>query len=373
MAIQEQGKNKYKIVVPIGYNGNKRIRHIETFYGTKKEAILRENEIKLELKNNTYIAKKNITVYMFIQEWLKSRKNTVEIKTYKNYELYCNNICKCLGHIKLIDLNGKILDSFYNELKTKTKYSDRTIKDHYAAMTNILNTAVNWNYLIVNPNLKAKPIKYRKKEISCYSPEDANKLMQVLRNEPLKNQLIIMLTLDSGCRRGELTGLTWNDIDFANSSIDINKTTQYVSGYGIFEKTTKTESSNRVVFISKTTLDLLKKYQKQQLEKRLKLGSKWQNSKRVFTTEYGADMHPNTPSKIFDNIIKKYNLKKISFHGLRHTNASLLKIKKVPLQTISKRLGHSNISVTHNVYSHFFEEELKEVANVTESFWEAQI
>ena len=73
MAIQEQGKNKYKIVVPIGYNGNKRIRHIETFYGTKKEAILRENEIKLELKNNTYIAKKNITVYMFIQEWLKSR------------------------------------------------------------------------------------------------------------------------------------------------------------------------------------------------------------------------------------------------------------------------------------------------------------
>ena len=77
-------------------------------------------------------------------------------------------------------------------------------------------------------------------------------------------------------------------------------------------------------------------------------------------------MHPNTPSKIFDNIIKKYNLKKISFHGLRHTNASLLKLRKVPLQTISKRLGHSNISVTHNVYSHFFEEELKDVANITE-------
>ena len=100
MAIQEQGKNKYKIVVPIGYNGNKRIRHIETFYGTKKEAILRENEIKLELKNNTYIAKKNITVYMFIQEWLKSRKNTVAVKTYKNY---VNHIHLSVPHLEYVE------------------------------------------------------------------------------------------------------------------------------------------------------------------------------------------------------------------------------------------------------------------------------
>lgn len=78
-------------------------------------------------------------------------------------------------------------------------------------------------------------------------------------------------------------------------------------------------------------------------------------------------MHPNTPSKIFDNIIKKYHLKKISFHGLRHTSASLLKSKKVPLQIISKRLGHSSIEVTHAIYTHFFEDELKEVADVTES------
>lgn len=370
MAIKEVGKNKYKLDIPIGYNGGKRIRHTETINCTKKEAILIENQIKLEIKNNTFINKRKETVSMFIEEWLKSRKGSVAIKTYKNYELYCKNICKYLGHIKLINLNGKILDSFYNELRTKTNYSDRTIKDHYTAMTTILNTAINWNYLNVNPNLKAKPIKYKKREIPCYSPAEVTKLVQVLENEPLKNKLLISLALDTGCRRGELTGLTWEDIDFKSSSVRINKVTQYVSGYGIFEKSTKTDSSNRIVYISESILNLLKEYRKEQLQKKLKLGNKWENSKRIFTTEYGADMHPNTPSKIFDKIIKKYNLKKISFHGLRHTNASLLHSKQVPLKIISTRLGHSNIEVTNSIYTHLFEDELKKVAKITESFFE---
>lgn len=368
MAIKELAKNKYKLDIPIGYNGNKRIRHIETFYGTKKEATLRENEIKLQLKSNTYINKNNITVAIFIEEWLKARKNNVAIKTYKNYEMYCKNICKYIGHIKLINVNAKVLDNFYNELKTNTNYSGRTIKDHYTFVTNLFNTAVNWNYLFVNPNLKTKPIKYTKTEIPCYSPEEVEQLLKVLKNEPIKYQAIIILTLDSGCRRGELTGLTWEDIDFGKSCININKTTQYVSGYGTFEKTTKTASSNRIVYISNVTLEILKKYRKEQLEKQLLLGNKWGNSKRVFTTEYGEDMHPNTPSKVLDNIIKKYNLKKISFHGLRHTSISLLISSGTSIQIISKRAGHSNISITHNTYSHFFDTEFKEAANSIETF-----
>ena len=78
MAIKEIEKNKYKIDVPIGYNGNKRIRHIETYLGTKKEAVLRENEIKLQLKNNTYVRKNKITMTELINEWLKYIKNNIQ-------------------------------------------------------------------------------------------------------------------------------------------------------------------------------------------------------------------------------------------------------------------------------------------------------
>lgn len=376
MAVQEIIKNKkYKIDIPIGYNGNKRIRHIETFYGGKKEAVLRENELKLQLKNNTYVKKNAMTMQELIDEWLKSKKGNIGIKTYQEYERYCKNIGHCIGHIKVKDLNVKILEDFYNELKickgkgkNKDGYSEKTVKHHYTLVSEILNTAVKWGYLYTNINQNVTPIKVHKNEIQCYSPEDVEKLIEILQNEPIKYQAIIMLALDSGCRRGELTGLTWNDIDFKKSTIDINKVTQYVTGYGIFEKTTKSDTSNRMVYITPTTLQILKKHKSEQDKQKLLLGNKWQNSNRVFTTDYGGDMHPDTPSKILEKLIKKYDLKRITFHGLRHTSISLQITSGIQSQIISKRAGHSSVSVTHNIYSHFFDNGFKEVADKMDNF-----
>ena len=365
MAVQEIIKNKkYKIDIPLGYNGTKRIRHIETFNGGKKEAVLRENELKLSIKNNTYINKNKITVEQLLNEWLEYSKTIWSPKTYVSNKHWVENINNSIGHILLKDLNVKILENFYTELRINTKYSDKTIQHHYTIISTALNKAVIWGYILNNPNTRIEKPKIKKKEIECYSPEEVEKLVDSLQNECIKYQALIMLALDSGARRGEITGLTWEDIDFNKSTININKSTQYLKDYGIFEKDTKTATSNRIIYISKTTLDLLKKYQKQQLENKIKLGSKWQNSKRVFTTEYGADMHPDTPSQILERIIKKYNLKRISFHGLRHTSISLQISSGIQAQIISRRAGHSNVTVTHNTYSHFFENEFKDVANV---------
>lgn len=98
------------------------------------------------------------------------------------------------------------------------------------------------------------------------------------------------------------------------------------------------------------------------------LGSKWEGSKRVFTTDYGADIHPDTPSKILGKIINKYGLKKITFHGLRHTNVTLMIAKGIQTQIISRKVGHSSVQTTDRVYSHFFEDEFKNVPNVMEEF-----
>ncbi len=376
MAVQEIIRNKkYKIDIPIGYNGKKRIRHTETFYGGKKEAILRENELKIQLKNNTYVKKNNITMKELIDEWLKSKKNNIGIKTYKEYERNCTNIIDCIGHIKVKDINVKILEDFYNELKTcegrgkeKKGYSEKTIKHHYTLMSEILNCAIKWGYLYNNPNQNVTPIKVHRKEVRCYSPEQVEKLIEVLQKEPIKYQAIIMLALDSGCRRGEITGLTWNDIDFEKSTININKATQYVAGYGTFEKTTKSDTSNRIVYITPTTIQILKRYRAEQNKQRLLLGDKWQKSQRVFTTDYGEDMHPDRPYKILKHIINKYDLKDITFHGLRHTSISLQISSGIQAQIISKRAGHSNVSITHNIYSHFFDEGFKEVADKMDNF-----
>ena len=206
-----------------------------------------------------------------------------------------------------------------------------------------------------------------KTDIPYYTPEEVEKLISVLQLEPIKYQAIILLALDLGCRRGELTGLTWEDIDFETGRVQINKTTQYAYGE-IFEKGTKTANSERVNYISQTTIEILKKWQKEQLKQKLLLGSKWQESKRVFTTDYGADIHPDTPTKILGKIINKYGLKKNTFHGLRHTNVTLMIAKGIQTQIISRKVGHSSVQTTDRVYSHFFEDEFKNVPNVMEEF-----
>lgn len=364
MSIKEKVKNKkYEITVPIGYDGSKRINHYETFYGGKKEAKLRENEIKTQIKNNSFVIKSKITMKELLDEWLKYSKDIWSPKTYISNVHWCDVISKIIGHIKLQDINVKILEDFYKEIRQNTTYSDKTIQHFYVIINTALKRAILWGYIINNPNSFIEKPKVRKKEIECYSPEDVENLLNVLQNESLKYQAIIYLALDSGARRGEILGLTWDDIDFNKRTLKINKSVQYTTELGIFEKTTKTQSSDRVIYLSDKTINILKEYRKEQLENKLKLGSKWENSRRIFTTPLGGDMHPDTPSQILEKIIKKYELKKISFHGLRHTSISLQISSGIQSQIISKRAGHSSVTTTHSIYSHFFDNEFQEVAN----------
>lgn len=202
MAVQEIIRNKkYKIDIPLGYSGTKRIRHIETFLGGKKEAILRENELKLQLKNNTYIKKNKLTVKDLMLEWLESKKSEIELKTFKSYQLWSNKIINAIGNIKVKDLNVKILEDFYNSLRTTTSLSPKSIQEIYTTVSMALNKAIKWGYILSNPNLLIDKPKVKKQEIQCYSPEEVEKLLTVLKNEPIKYQAIIMLALDSGCRR----------------------------------------------------------------------------------------------------------------------------------------------------------------------------
>lgn len=375
MSVMELTKNKkYKIEVVLGYNGKKRIRYLETFYGKKSEAKTREFELSKLLRNGSIFQKKHYTFKDLAQEYYDYKIDIVEKKTFVNYDYRLKHAMDRIGHVKLQELNMKILENFYQYLrhtyispKTKKSLSTTTIRSYYDIINNMLEYAVKVGYIVENPNAKIDKPKKAKTDIPYYKPEEVEKLVSVLQLEPIKYQAIILLALDLGCRRGELTGLTWADVDFETGRVQINKTTQYAYGE-IFEKGTKTANSERINYISQTTLEVLKKWQKEQLKQKMLLGSKWQGSKRVFTTDYGADIHPDTPSKILGKIINKYGLKKITFHGLRHTNVTLMIAKGIQTQIISRKVGHSSVQTTDRVYSHFFEDEFKNVPNVMEEF-----
>lgn len=370
MSVMELVRNKkYKVEIVLGYNGKKKIRHCETFEGKKSEAKAKEFELKKLLKNGTVFQKKNYTFKDLSEEYYDYKVDIVEKKTFINYDYRLKLAMEKIGYVKLQELNVKILENFYHYLRhtyisaRNKPLSTTTIRSYYDIINNMLEYAVKCGYIQENPNTKIDKPKKAKTDIPYYTPEEVEKLISVLQLEPIKYQSIILLALDLGCRRGELTGLTWEDIDFETGRVQINKTTQYAY-CEIFEKGTKTANSERVNYISQTTIEILKKWQKEQLQQKFLLCSKWQGSKRIFTTDYGADIHPDTPTKIFKKILKKYNLREIKFHSLRHTTVSLMIRKGIQPQLISRKVGHSSVQTTDRIYSHFFEDQFKDVPNV---------
>lgn len=321
------------------------------------------------MKNGSVFQKKNYTFKDLSEEYRDYKVDIVKKKTYINYDYRLTQALKQIGYVKLQDLNVKILENFYHYLRhtyisaRNKPLSSTTIRSYYDIINNMLDYAVRCGYIQENPNKKIEKPKRAKTEISCYTDEEAEKLIQSILQEPIKYQAIIFLALDLGCRRSELTGLTWNDVDLKTGRVQINKTTHYAY-QEIYEEGTKTANSERVNYISQITIDVLKQWKKEQLQQQMLMGSKWEGSKRILTTDYGADIHPDTPTKIFQKIIKKYNLKRITFHGIRHTTVSLMIRKGIQPQLISRKVGHSSVQTTDRIYSHFFEDQFKDVPNV---------
>ena len=168
--------------------------------------------------------------------------------------------------------------------------------------------------------------------------------------------MLIVLALDSGARRSEICALRWSDIDLDTRMMSITKSLKVVEGV-IDEKTAKTESSIRTIKLSETTIEVIKEYKKWQEAYKLVNKQRWiSKDDRVFTSLNGDYMFPGTCDHILRKIVKKYNLDPICFHELRHTCASLLINSGVDPKTVSKRLGHSDTSITMEIYTHAFEE-----------------
>ena len=245
--------------------------------------------------------------------------------------------------------------------------SDKTILHHHRLISSILQTAVQWQVIYDNPAKRVKPPKVERKEAKYLEDTEAHVLMDCLADEHIKWQTMVILLLYSGMRRGELCGLEWNDIDFNNNIIHIQRASQYVSGMGIIEKGTKNFSSQRVLKLPEEVFVLLSKFKSWQNQEILKLGDRWQGqipvkdsegkitmrkNHRIFTQEDGLPIHPDSVTDWVRKFRKKYNLPEFSPHTLRHTNISLMIAAGVPMRNISQRAGHAQLSTTQNIYAH---------------------
>ena len=266
--------------------------------------------------------------------------------------------------------NKDIKELFVNDDIQET-LSEKTIKHHHDLISTVLSTAVEWNLITNSPAERVKSPKVSKKKPIYYDDNQVLQLFLLLEDQPLKYKTAIYLTIDTGLRLSEIAGLEWNDIDFENNALEINKQRQYVAGYGTLIKQPKTENGNRYASISETVINMLKKLRIEQKENRLKMGELWTSSNNIFIHEDGKPMHPHRPYKWLTEFLKQNNLDTITFHALRHTNASLLIAAGMDIVTLSGRLGHSDKNVTLNTYSHVIRSKEKQASTMMEQFYPA--
>ncbi len=249
------------------------------------------------------------------------------------------------------------------------RLSDKTIRNHHGLVSTILSAAVRWNLIRSNPAERVDLGKMAKYKPCYYDDEQIAQMLSKLDVEPLRFRAMIYLTIDTGMRTGELTGLMWADLDLDKAIVTVNKQRQYVSGSGTIIRGPKTESGNRPITLSGTVAALLRQYKTAQMEDLLSLGITWNEDLNVFLHEDGKAVHPQLPYKQFTEFLKRHDLPAITFHALRHTNASLLISAGVDVVTLSGRLGHADRTVTLNTYSHIIKNKEEQAANRMDMFY----
>ena len=277
----------------------------------------------------------------------------------KNVKIDCaKNICDAL--------KIKYKKSF-SENEKKTMEAS-TVKRYHAMISFIMSFAVYQGVIDINPCSRVHPPKVEKKEAEFLEEEEMIKLLQALEEyAPQPYKTIFPFLLFTGLRRAELSGLEWNDIDFKNNIIHIRRNVIYLKETGVYEDTPKNKYSNRKIKVSDYVMQMLKEYREWQNYQRENVGSKWKETVRVFTGITGKPLHPSTPGKWLRSFNKKHGLKKIHLHTLRHTSATMMIMNGIPLNEVSKRLGHNCASTTSNIYCHVIAEAEQKAAEALDN------
>ena len=373
-SIEKRKGDSYRLVKCVGYNlKGKPIKKTKTVHcKSMKEAKVELAKFVADCEKGLYIEGKSLKFEDFVEIWKRDYgEKELAPSTYTRYLGMLNSrIIPYFSHFHVDKIKPTDIMQFYDLLskdtqivrrknnngkKTGKPLSSKTIAEHHRLLHAMLQKAVYWQLILANPAERVQPPKTRKPKRRYYDDEQCKVLLEnltTLGQDQIKYKVAIILTVFTGVRLGELMGLEWHDVDFKTGIISINRSSQYLADKGVFTKTPKTESSIREVAIPDFVISLLEEYKLWYEEQKSIYGELWTNSDRLFVQADGKPMHPSTISKWFVKYVAQIGLPVINFHGLRHTNATLLISQNIDVAVVAARLGHAQITTTFNFYVH---------------------
>lgn len=371
MATIRKRGDSYQIRVSVGYDtkGN----HKEQAMTWKPEPGMTQRQIEKELNRQAVMFEESVnhgfkTSAMKFQElaeeWFENyAKNALRSTTYERMLQLTHRVYPAIGHLRIDKITARHLQGFVNSLakeganeKTGKPLAPKTIRHNLSFISDVFSYAVRMELISDNPCSKVVIPKGEVKEKQIYSQEEMELLLTRIMDKPVKYKAFFFLIAYSGFRRSEMLSLEWKDIDFQTGVIHIQRTSNYTKTNGIYTDTTKTESSVRFVKVPMEVIDVLLLYKEEQDEERIKLGSKWHDTDRLFVKYDGQPMNPQTPYGWLKEFCEKNDFPFYGIHQFRHLHTSLLIGAGIDPTTVSSILGHSQVSTTLNLYSHMLRE-----------------
>ena len=361
-------RNIYQVVLSYkDNNGERKQKWISTGIsakGNKRLANAKLEEIKKNYKKyipSVLTSDENDTsneyFEIYMQNWLESYKHNIEENTYDSYCTVVNKITNYFSgkNIKLKDLKPKHIQDFYNSLYKKG-LSPNTVLHYHANIRKALDIAMKLEIIPSNPADRIERPKKSQFIGDFYNIDELEKLFSACRNDPI--EIVVLIASFYGLRRSEVLGLKWSSIDFEKNIITIkHKVIQRNAKKNrsmVLKDKTKNKASYRSLPLLPTIATALKKHKNQINKNKLICGNTYHKEFEdyICVDFKGKLFRPEYITDHFQIILKNNGLRHIRFHDLRHSCASLLLSKGVPMKAIQEWLGHSTYSTTANFYAH---------------------
>jgi integrase len=302
------------------------------------------------------------TLANYLEDWLVNVQSTIRPGTWYQYEMTCRvHILPNLGSIKLKDLNPGHIQALYNA-KLKAGTGIRTVKVIHVVLHKALEQSVKLGMIGRNPTNAVTSPKYQPDEMKFYDEGQVNQMLLVARGD--RYEALYHLAVVSGMRQSELLALKWSDLDWQAGTLKIQRQLKRQDHKGGYFSNPKTKAGKRSIDLGPETIKKLQDHYERQRLERGKVGDRWVENDLIFPSTIGTPLDQFNLLKRFRSLISKAGLPEIRFHDLRHTAASLMLNNRVPPILVSRRLGHSKVSITLDTYGHLLPEVQSGVAEM---------
>ncbi|MGH7608922.1 MAG: site-specific integrase [Candidatus Dormibacteria bacterium] len=332
-----------------GYKDGRRQQR-SVFGRTRQEAVAK---LRIELKrvaDGLPRVDQRTTLAAFLESWLESVRPRVRPATHLRYAgLIRHQVIPELGHVRLAKLTPAQVGAMLSRLADRG-LSPRTCAHARTVLRTALGDAERWGDVSRNVAKLADPPRVPRPSPRTLPPSEVNRVLNAARETPIAN--LVVLTLHTGMRAGEVLGLRWSDVDLEGRQLTVGSSLQRLQRESRLVEP-KSEHSRRTLRLSGPAIAALQSERRLQLEAQLAAGPRWQPSipDLCFTTAMGQPMMGSTVTRQFQTALDRAGLPRLRFHHLRHLFGSLMLAGGVDLATVSHMLGHASVALTASTYA----------------------